>query len=155
MKITVDIEEFYLEQDDIEQSLKTFVINECVSKITQSIEKKIEYQIKLTVEHMLEKAMLQKITAKVDTFLVEGKVKSRRNSSEQVDIMKAVEEEFEYGSGWNTIKENIAKQAKTFADELRRKNDLLFASQIVAKLNENGMLKENVAKMLLETIDKK
>lgn len=154
MKIQIEIDDFYLDNEDIEQSLKDFLIKECVNKISKSIEKKIDDQIERTVKNMLEKAMIKQIALKVDTFLIEGKVKSRR-SSELVPILKAIEEEYEYGSGWQSIKEAIGKKAQTFAEDLKKRNDFLFASQIVAKLNDNGLLKENVAKMLLETIDKK
>jgi hypothetical protein len=51
------------------------------------------------------------------------------------------------------VKEFLTAQTKKATDsiskELKERYDLLFASQIVSKLHENGMLKEDVAKLLL------
>lgn len=39
--------------------------------------------------------------------------------------------------------------AKDFGKEMKERYDLLFASQLVAKMSETGLLKEDVAKLLL------
>ena len=53
-------------------------------------------------------------------------------------------------TGWNSPNENIKKLAQKFGEEMKNRYDLLFASQLVAKMNENGLLKEDVAKKLLD-----
>lgn len=46
--------------------------------------------------------------------------------------------------------ERLEKQAQVIFNDIHKKYDLLFASQIVSKLGEKGMLKEDVAKLLLD-----
>lgn len=155
MKIQVEIDDFYLDGEDIEQSLKNFILQECVQKISKSIEKKIDDQIERQVKLLIEKSLSNKIIQKATEFIDKGTVKSRNDSSKMVSIEEYIRQEFEYNSGWSSHKESIKRIAENYGKDLKQRSDLLFASQIVAKLGENGLLKENVAKMLLETTEKK
>lgn len=49
----------------------------------------------------------------------------------------------------NSMEKLIKSLAKDFANEMKERYDLLFASQLVAKMSETGLLKEDVAKLLL------
>jgi len=156
MKFKVEIEDFYLDrEEDIEPSLKQFVINSVVQTINKQIEKRIEDTINLQVKQLIEKHLTLQIQKQVLDFVINGKVKGRYTSNKEISIEQYIKEDFEHNSGYSSPHEKIAELAKTFGDELKRRYDLLFASQIVAKLNTNGLLKEDVAKMLIETIESK
>lgn len=155
MKIQIDIDDFYLDGDEIEASLKDYILKQSVQQITKSIEKKIDDQIERQVKLLIEKSLSNLIVKSADEFINSGQLKSRNNSSQMVSIQKYIEQEFEYNSGWNSIKSKIEQIAKQFAEDLKKRNDLLFASQIVARLSDNGLLKSDAAKMLLETVEKK
>lgn len=49
----------------------------------------------------------------------------------------------------NTLSKIAREQADKSASELKARYDLLFASQLVTKMNANGMLREDVARLLL------
>lgn len=51
----------------------------------------------------------------------------------------------------NSIEAIVKKNAEKLKDELTKRYDMLFATQIVRKLAKNGMLKEGLAKNFLET----
>ena len=156
MKFTVEIEEFYLdEEQDIEPTLKNFVIKSVVQSIQKSLESKIEDAITKEVRDQISKSLFRNIQSVVKKVITEGKIKSRRSSDSLVTIEEYIRQDFEYNSGYSSPKETIEKLAKQFGDEMKRRYDLLFASQIVAKLGANGLLKDEAVKMLLETIDKK
>jgi hypothetical protein len=156
MKFTVEIEEFYLdEEQDIEPTLKNFVIKSVVQSIQKSLEAKIEDAITKEVKDQISKSLFRNIQSVVKRVISEGKIKSRYKSDSPVTIEDYIKEDFEHNTGYSSPKDTIEKLAKQFGDEMKRRYDLLFASQIVAKLGANGLLKDEAVKMLLETIDKK
>jgi len=61
---------------------------------------------------------------------------------------------FKKDSGWSSPNEKIEKLSKQFAEkfgqEIKDRYDLIFATRIVQKLDKEGLLKENIAKILLE-----
>ena len=54
-----------------------------------------------------------------------------------------------------SITKLVEAYAKSFVDDLRKRYDLLFASQVITKLNDNKMLKEGVFESLMGINDKK
>lgn len=87
-------------------------------------------------------------------MLTVAKVKKRYSSNDMITVAEYVAEEVERTVvNDSKLKEYLNKAVKTAGDaigkELKERYDLLFASQIVSKLHENGMLKEDVAKILL------
>jgi hypothetical protein len=157
MKITVDIEDFYLDQkSEIEPVLKKYLIDSIVIKINDSIKKKVDDQIIKHVAEQVEKNMYKKIQLYIQENMDNGTFKSQvyKDSSyvdQELTLKEFIQNKFRSDSGWSSPNEIIKKLAKEFGDELKKRYDLLFATHIVSKLNENGLLKEDVAKMLLET----
>ena len=150
MKIVIDLENFYLdEESDLEPALKKHIISEAVRQINNSIEDKIKGQVHEEIKCLVNRILTKETTNKVKNFIAEGKVKSRRNSSELVTIEERIKEDYEYDVGYNTLRDVVKGYADRSSKEIKQRYDLLFASQLVAKLNEAGMLKEDVAKMLL------
>lgn len=149
MKITIDVSEFYLgEETDLESGLKDFIIKEVIFRIFNSIETRIEEHIERRVKNEVEQKLTffinKTITDLIDTenIVVGGK---------SVRIVDFIKERFVNNSGWSSPQESIKKLAQEFGKELKSRYDLQFASHVVAKLNEQGMLKEDIAKILLST----
>lgn len=68
-----------------------------------------------------------------------------------IDVIRGKMTEFYCERGVDERLTRIAReQAEKTAKELKDRYDLLFASHLVTKMNENGMLREDVAKTLLE-----
>ena len=51
---------------------------------------------------------------------------------------------------YNNQKDLIEKLAKNYSTEMKNRYDMMFASQLVIKLNEQGMLKEGVFESLMK-----
>lgn len=150
MTIKIELEDFYLDsEDDIVPELKKFIIREAVNQINEKIEAKTKDAIKEAIKGIVEGAMTEKIQALVQTTIDTERVKSY-NSSELILLSEYIKETFTRNSGsWSSPNVYIEKLAKKFADDMKNRFDLTFASQIVAKMNENGLLRSDVAQLLL------
>jgi hypothetical protein len=157
MKFIIDIDEFWLDEEkELEPALKTFIIKTVIQQIHKSIESKVEVAVTKEAHAQVEKTLFRKIQSIVTKFVSEGKVKADSYDKEaKLTIEEYIKKQFEDNSNFRSPTKKIQELASKFGEELKKRYDLLFASQIVASLNNNGLLKENVAKMLLETIDKK
>jgi len=150
MKITIDISDFYLDDEqDIESGLKSYIKSQCVSAIMQSIQSKVDDQITRQVKDTVEKTMYSRVTKAIESTMKQESFKSRKGNG-MVSIEEYVKETLEYTGGWQNFNDAITKIAKSHADEIKRRYDLLFASQIVAKMSENGLLKDDAIKLLLD-----
>ena len=150
MKISVDISDFYLDEDqDIESGLKSYIVNTVIQEIQKSIKERVEKQITLEVKDVVEKTMYQKVT-KAISEVIKTAVFKRRGSNEMGTIEDYVKDCINYQSNWNGFDEQIKKLAQANVKEMKDRYDLLFASQIVTKLGENGLLNNEAAKLLLK-----
>lgn len=155
MKFTIDIEDFYLDEgDELESSLKKHIINEVCSQIQKSIKDRVEIQISMEVKDTIEKQMYSTISKEIKNVIDGGLIKNPDSYSDkkQITISDYIKKKFENDSGWGSPREHIEKLAKSHAEELKKRYDLMFASQIVSKLHQNGMLKEDIAKLLLDGV---
>ena len=155
MKITIDVADFWIEDDQIELALKNFIIREVVLQINESIKVQIEKAINRIAKERIQKSLTRKIGRIIDRFILEDKVEGRYSKNDLVSVSEYIKQEFNNNSGYSSAKEKITELAKAFGNELKKRYDLLYASQIVATLHENGLMKENVMKMLAETLNQK
>ncbi len=151
MKFTVEIDEFWLDEDSngFEEELKTSIKNDVIREIKKSMDDKIQSEISRIAKDMIEKSMYSHIQSKVKEVIKNGTIKKDGYSNDEITIEAWIKSKFIGNSGYGSPDESIKKLAKQFGDEMKQRYDLLFASQIVAKLNEQGLLKEDVAKLLL------
>jgi len=155
MKITIDISDFYLEEEDIERGLKQYIIREAVSAIQKSIHERIEKQIILQVKETVEKTMYTKITKSIGEVIKTAAFPKRSNSREMGTIEDYIKDCLAYTGGWDNFVSQIKKIAEAHSKEIKERYDLMFASQIVAKLGDNGLLNSDAARLLLKNNDSK
>lgn len=148
MKFTVELEDFWLEEEEINQALSAHIKHSVVSDIKNSIKDKVDAFMNKILKDEIENQLKQRISVLMDEFLKTGKVKANYGND-----MLTIEEwmALQLKSQNDSILSHIKKQADAQGADLKRRYDLLFASQIVAKINEQGLLKEDVAKLLLPT----
>ena len=151
MKFIVEVDEFWLdEESDLEPSLRGFVIKEVTAKINKQIEKKVDETITRQVKEQIQKQLLAKTNKLIDEFIEKGKMTTGYSSDPDVSVGEYIRRVFNNKNGWGNPKDQIEKLAKQFGTELKNRYDLLFATQIVKSLDKEGLLKENIAKMILE-----
>lgn len=170
INVTVDLAEFYSE--DIENSFSEEIKNEIAARVKSQVwkdfEKSAMHELKQLVGAEFEKTKGENVTSIVSRIIASKKIKKQDNNSELVTIEEYVTEKMtkEYFSERQSaesvmrnlisnfeskFKSEVKATSDSIGKELRDRYDLLFASQIVTKLNENGMLKSDVARLLLGT----
>lgn len=151
MKFTIDIEDFWLdEESDLESALTSHITNSVVAKINKSIENKVDDTITRQVKQQVQNQLLKKTNKLIDEFIDKGTIKGEYSSDPEITIEEYIKQKFSKRNGWGNPSSQIEKLAEKFGKELRNRYDLLFATQIVKKLDKEGLLKENIAKLILE-----
>lgn len=153
MKFTIEIEDFYLDEEkELEPALKQSIIHEVVGEIKKSIQVKIEDHIKTEVKRQVEDGLYRKINFAIAEIVETEKVKSDEyNSKEMIPLKDFIKKIFVANTGWNSPTDTIKNLAKKFGDEMKIRYDIMFATQIVNKMKENNFLRDDVAEKLLTT----
>jgi len=149
--IVVDLEDFWMDEDSqaFNEQIKQHISKNVKNEIWKSIKNSVEDQISRDVKKAIETQYIKKIQTVIAEVIESEKIKDGYNNKE-VSIQDYIKNQFQSNSGWNSPNSQIEKLAKAFADDLKKRYDLLFATQIVSKIGANGMLKDDVAKLLLD-----
>ena len=148
MKFTVEVEEFWLGEDgELERGLKEYVSKKVLDQIYQTIDKKVEDHIAITIKKEIDNKLYYKINQKISELIATENIFIDKKEISIADHIKNV---FQTNTGWRSPQEAIREFAQKFGNECKQRYDLAFASQIVAKMNENGLLKDDVAKLILQ-----
>lgn len=155
MKFTIEVEDFYLDEDkELAPALKSYIIREVVTTIDKGLQAKVEDAITKEVKAQVEQTLYRKIGTFVTECIANDKIKGRYSSSPEITLQEWVKQQFtETAREKAPTDESIRKLAVAFGDEMKKRYDLLFASQLVAKMKESGFIKEEAIALLLN--DKK
>jgi glucose-6-phosphate 1-dehydrogenase len=149
MEFVVKIEDNWIENIYIVDEIKHQIIQSLSKQITENL---LEGHVRLVGEIASKKviesfdAMANKATA---DFIETGKLKSSRSSA-MISVAEYIAEKFEYNSNYNSQKELIEKLANNYSVEMKNRYDMMFASQLVIKMSEQGLLKEGVFDSLMK-----
>lgn len=153
MKFTVEIDEFWLDEDSkgFEEELKQSIKIDVCQQIKDLMLLHIENEITNVVKQQVSDSLREQIQALVADVISTGKIRENSYSDTEILIEDWIKKQFQGGCGYQNADAKIKELAKKFGDEMKQRYDLLFASQIVAKLDEHGMLKKDIAELLLPT----
>jgi len=150
MKFTIEVEDFYMEEGDLESNLKQYIINSCVHQIRAELKQKIEDGVNKEVKAQVEQTLYRKIGTFVSECIASDKVKGRYSNDPEMTLQEWVKHQFtQTARDKAPIDDTIKKLATAFGDELKKRYDLLFASQLVAKMKDSGFIKEEALQLLL------
>lgn len=151
MKFTIEVDDFYLEEGDLESELKRHIIASCVHKITTDLKQKIEDGVIKEVKAQVEQTLYRKIGTFVTECITNDKIKGRYSNDPEVTLQQWVKDQFtETARQKAPVDDIIRKLASAFGEEMKKRYDLLFASQLVAKMKESGFIKEEAIALLLD-----
>lgn len=153
MKITIDLEDFWMESDSegLTEDIKSHIVMHVKQDIWSGIKKLVEEHCEVQIKKEIEKGLYQQLNLMIAESLKTDQVKKRYSNNEVVSVQEWVKGEIERVSiDREFLQQFVTKTAANFGKEMKNRYDLLFASQLVAKMNETGLLKENVANLLLE-----
>ena len=148
MQFKIDLEDFWLEEDDnIEDALKSHIINSVTHKIIQSIQVKVDAQIAKRVNEVISEKLDKVIDDQLDKLIDAGVITYQR---EEISIVDHIKNLFLQSSGWSQPNTKIEKVAKAFGNELKLQYNNAFANKIVQNMKEQGLLRDDVVQILLE-----
>jgi hypothetical protein len=156
MKVTVELDDIWIDGESTLTDEINHLVKEKVKKeIWDNIKEHANSVITKVVQDEIEKDLLIKGQKMVSEIIENGRVPSPSSTigdeeTRTCTLEELIKYKFKANSGWSNPDEKIKNLAKTFGNEMKSRYDLLFASQLVAKMNENGLLKEDAAKKLLE-----
>jgi C-terminal processing protease CtpA/Prc len=149
MKITVDIEEFWIDSDSgkISDGLRDYVSHTVVKEIYAEIGEQINLEITKQCTEIIKTQINAIISKELEELVEKETIIYNRK---EVKISDHIKEVFQNNTGWNNPNDVIKKIADRFGDELKMQYNKVFATHIVVALKNQGMLKDDVAQMLLE-----
>ena len=149
MKIEIDLSDIFCEESEesvreaIQDRIKHEVARTVWERVKSSVEDQITKQVTASVETQLE----TRIAATIDLMISAGEIV---RSKEKIKITDHIQNLFNESYRWNSVGDQVKKLAEGYASDLKKRYDAVFANRIVVKINEQGMLKDDVARLLLE-----
>ena len=147
MKFTVEVEDFYLDEEELSSALVQKVQGEVVSIINKNIQQKVDDAIRIAVQAKIEQELTLQINLRVSELIASGKI---IKDKQEISIVDYIKQQFERNSGWNSPYEQIVNIAKKYGDEMKKRYDYLYANQIVQQMHVVGIIKEEIYKNLIE-----
>lgn len=155
--ITINMDDFWMDADsDFEESFKRYIVDQATYNVFENVKKNLLKDIYPEVEKNVNK----KVEEFMHDFIEQNadKLEMKVGYGQTVPLEKGVRSILSNKAenyAMTSITKLVEAYAKSFVDDLRKRYDLLFASQVITKLNENKMLKEGVFESLMGINDKK
>ena len=151
LNISVDLDDLVSdmidgETSDFKEAVKSEITRSVINGVKQSIQQQIDKLVSERVNPQITALIDAKVMETLDTLVDAGEMNVRGQSVKIVDYVRQV---FENNTGWDRPHSKIEKIAKAFGDELKMQYSNAFAMNIVKNLGEQGLLNDDVAKMLL------
>lgn len=152
MKFTVELDDFWIDEDNgsVDEQMKRYIIQQVIYDIWGKIRDQIKPQLDEVIRNLVDTKLNDRITKEVEKQITTGTLKPRYSSDPELTIEQHIQDKFRDSSNKIDIDGMVTKIAKGHAEDLKKRYDLLFASQLVSKLQEQGMLKEDVARLLFD-----
>ena len=162
INIEIDLNDIYPEDlscdSEIGAIANSSLKEEVYSVIKQEVRSAIRECTDKDVRQMANKAYEEfgndKIKTVVDyavnSFIADGKVSRSHNDKTLIPISEKLRNTFDSSQNWNAPYGAIERVWKDFANELRTRYDMAFASNIVNGLEKQGLLKAGVFEALID-----
>ena len=145
-KIEIDIEDLQIEEGEILAELKHQIKMDAVNQIRKLISEQTTKALNESVKAEVSELVGKIVEEEKDKFLGIGEVTLY---NETIQIREHLKKLFEQNSGWNTPTEQIKKLATLFGNQMKERLDFQFATAVVSRMAEQGYMKEDVVKNLL------
>ncbi len=150
MKVTIDFSDFYVEEGDIAAELKREIISQAVAEIRNQMKEQIQVLVHTEIRSQINDTVILVIKEHVSELIATGMVSRSSYDKNQVAIKDEIERMFNSTNSWGiNAKETIAAIAKGFGESMKKRYDLIFASEVVANMQKQGFLKDDIADKLL------
>lgn len=147
MIFKIEIDDFWLDDEsELEPELKNHIINTVVQTIWKKLETQVGKQLIDEIHKTVESDFKGKLDEQIEHIIKTQTIGDGEKSPLLDDWLRS---KFNERHGWNNPIDVLEKRAKAWGEEMRERYDTLFASQIVIKMSEQGLLKDGVFKALM------
>ena len=146
MKFTVELEDFYIEEGELNETLVRAIKKEIVQSIRKKTKEDTEKKIADQVQNIVQAAIQSQIDESISLFVETGVITVQGKEIQIADHLKNV---FQNNHGWSSPTSKMESIAKRFGDDLKAQYNNIFASKIVQTMHQQGFLKDDMAKILL------
>lgn len=146
MKFVIEVEEFWLDGEELEDALVSHIKHEVVSQISSSVKNDVEKQITSQIDVLIKDKISLIIDSTLTDLIATGTITKNRK---EIPIKAHIKDMFQNSSGWSNPNQQIERIAKKFGQELKLQYNNAFANQIVLNMKQQGFLKNDVVKILL------
>jgi len=165
MQFKVDIDEFWVEEEEVAHALKSYVSVDVAKQIHKLLKEKIDEFIENKAEEFSKK-LFDVYFTKIEKQILEGQSMTIGYSSfnqfkgtfEQLFLKQLGKHAEQIRKPDQYFKETVnhaVAQVKQLATEqakqLNNRYDAVFAATLITKLNEGGFLKKDAAKFLIDS----
>ncbi|MDZ7658036.1 hypothetical protein [Fodinibius sp.] len=154
MKFNVEVEiDWIHSEDSLDEGIQKKLKREVVKKIWDKIEDKVDEQVMKVAEERVNQHMDEKIQKEASVLAKSGKFSpSSRYYKGPED--PTIEEYMRYqfsGKSKLNIEEVLKDRAEKIAEKLKDKYDIHFAQQVILKMRDQNLLKDDVEGALFES----
>lgn len=156
INVSVDLSELYSEGDEISMSseIKSFVADEVKRRVSEDFMKKVDEMYYEKLRGLISEAKETIILDRFKFLVSENKVKSSSYQKEPISVNEWLNEELRKmivndSSLKQKLDAMVTKTVESITKQIKDRYDMLFATQLITKMNEVNLLNADAAKMLL------
>lgn len=151
LQVEIDLDDMWFEEDgSLSAQIKNALVHEIKQQVLSKMSQDTKAEMAAAVKRLVDQIFADMVNAEMTRLLIEDQIQV---GGKNRTLRELIAEKFE-SSGWNNPEEQIKKLAKTHADEIKMRYDLMFATQIVANMSNHGLLKDEMSKLLLPQPEK-
>jgi len=151
MKLEIKLnDEYDWEEGNIPSQLAASITREVVKSVRESLDNKAIEKIDSECKRLVNATLEKRIEKKCNDFMSKLEMKSIYNSSNMISLDEYLKEKIAKVFQDKRLDHSIEDIAKKQVEEFKKRYDLLFASQLVAKMTDVGLVNKEISKLLLE-----
>lgn len=154
MKFNVEVEIDWIHSEDgLEEGIKNKLQKEVTNSIWKKLKDTVEDQVQTVAEERVKQHLDEKIQQEASVLAKSGKLNPSSYGYKGPDN-PTIEEYVRYLFSKKSkidMEEILTNRADKIAEKLKDKYDMIFAQQVILKMRDQGLLKEDVETALFES----
>lgn len=147
IKVEVDLSDLYSEEDEsLQEAIKNEIRHQVTAEVWAKIRESVNKQISDQVRTEITEQVRTRTSAHIDDYLANGLLNP--GTPMELKITSFLHDQISNQANWRNLGANLSKVAENYARDVQQKYDVLFATNIVMKLKDNGMLVQDKLQQL-------
>lgn len=147
MRFTVEVEDFYIEEGELATELQHQLKSSIVREIREEIKDKVKSFTETHIRQVINEGLQARVQVLMDEIISSGKLKGEYSSDPEITVEEMIRQRFLKARP--DITKTVESKVKSHVKDLQDRYDLMFATQLITKIKEQGFLKQEAVDMLL------